>query len=150
VAVARRAGGGTGTRSDLAYADTNLFVGLLAGPDHALHDAALEVFRCVADGALRLIVTPIIVAELVYVTRSLFTWTRRSTAERLGSLLEADGLTVTERTVIARALQLYREHSRLDFADAYLAAIALEVGPAVVTSFDADFDAVTGIRRIST
>lgn len=123
---------------------------LLAGSDHALHDAALEVFRRVADGALRLIVTPIIVAELVYVTRSLFTWTRRSTAERLGSLLEADGLTITERAVIARALQLYREHSRLDFADAYLAAIALEVGPASVTSFDADFDGVEGIRRIST
>ena len=127
-----------------------MFVGLLAGPEHALHDAALDVFRRVADGALRLIVTPIVVAELVYVTRSLFTWTRRSTAERLGSLLEADGLAITERAVIVRALQLYREHSRLDFADAYLAAIALEVGPAAVTSFDADFDAVKGIRRIST
>jgi PIN domain. len=97
----------------------------LAGPDHALHDSALEVFRRVADGALGLIVTPIVVAELVYVMRSPFAWTRRSTAERLGSLLEADGLAVTEGTVIARALQLYREHSRLDFADAYLAASAL-------------------------
>jgi predicted nucleic-acid-binding protein len=89
------------------------------------------------------------VAELVYVTRSLFNWKRQSAAERLGSLLEADGLTVTEQTVIVRALQLYREHSQLDFADAYLAAMALEFGPAAVTSFDADFDAVEGIRRIS-
>lgn len=123
---------------------------LLAGPDHALHDSALGVFRRVADGALGLIVTPIVVAELVYVMRSLFAWTRRSTAERLGSLLEADGLAVTERTVIARALQLYRESSGLDFADAYLAAVALELGPAAVASFDADFDAVKGLRRIST
>ena len=134
----------------MAYADTNLFVGLLAGPDHALHDSALEIFRRVADGALRLIVTPIVVAELVFVTRSLFAWTRRSTAERLGSLLEADGLVITERTVIARALQLYPAHPRLDFADAYLAAIALEVGPAAVASFDTDFDAVEGVCRIST
>ena len=65
-------------------------------------------------------------------------------------MLEADGLAITERNVIARALELYREQSRLDFADAYLAAIALEVGPAAVTSFDADFDVVKGIRRIST
>lgn len=122
---------------------------LLAGPDHGLHDAALGVFRRVADGALGLIVTPIVVAELVYVSRSLFAWTRRSTAERLGSLLEAEGLAVTEGAVIARALRLYGEHSRLDFADAYLAAIALESGPAAVASFDADFDTVDGIRRIS-
>ena len=124
-------------------------MGLLAGPDHALHDSALEVFRRVADGALRLIVTPIVVAELVYVTRSLFSWTRRSTAERLGSMLESDGLAITERNVIERALQLYREQSRLDFADAYLAAIALEVGPATVASFDTDLDTVKGVRRIS-
>jgi predicted nucleic acid-binding protein len=125
-------------------------VGLLAGPEHPLHGSALEVFRRVADGALGLIVTPIVVAELVYVMRSLFAWTRRSAAERLGSLLEADGLTIAERTVIVRALQLYQEHSRLHFADAYLAAIALQVGPATVASFDADFDTVEGIRRIST
>ena len=110
---------------------------------------ALEIFRRVADGTLGLIVTPIVVAELVYVTRSLFAWTRRSTAERLGSMLEADGLSVIEGTVIARALQLYREHSRLDFADAYLAALAFEVAPAAVASFDRDFDVVEGIRRIS-
>jgi len=124
-------------------------VALLAGPDHVLHDAALGVFRRVAEGALGLIVTPLVVAELVYVSRSLFAWTRRSTAERLRSLLEAEGLAVTEGPVIARALQLYGQHSRLDFADAYLAALALGVGPAAVASLDADFDAVIGIRRIS-
>ena len=52
--------------------------------------------------------------------------------------------------MIARALQLCREHSRLDFADAYLAAIALEVGPEAIASFDADFDVVKGVRRIAT
>ena len=64
-------------------------------------------------------------------------------------MLESDGLAITERNVIERALQLYREQSRLDFADAYLAAIALEVGPATVASFDTDLDTVKGVRRIS-
>lgn len=82
-------------------------------------------------------------------TRSLFKWTRRSTTERLGSLLEADGLTITERTVIERALQLYREHPRLDFADAYLVAAALEMGPAVVVSRNASLDTAEGVQPIS-
>ena len=46
-----------------------MFVALLAGPTHALHGPALSLFRRVAEGTLRLIVTPIVVAELVYVTR---------------------------------------------------------------------------------
>jgi predicted nucleic acid-binding protein len=136
-------------RTDLAYADTNLFVALLVGADHPLHEQALGIFRRVADGQLGLIVTPILVAELVYVARSLLGWTRQVTARRLGSLLEADGLVLTEGPVLPRALELFAERSRLDFADAYLAALALEVGPAAVASFDADLDIVAGLRRIS-
>jgi predicted nucleic acid-binding protein len=37
----------------------------------------------------------------------------------------------------------------LCLADAYLAAAALEVGPAVVASLDADLDTVEGIVRIA-
>ena len=45
--------------------------------------------------------------------------------------------------------KLYGAGSRLDFADAYLAAAALEVGPAAVASFDTDLDTVEGVHRIS-
>lgn len=134
---------------DLGYADTNLFVALLAGPTHPFHDEAVGIFRRVADGELALIVTNVVVAELVYVMRSLAGWTRRATAGHIGLLLEADGLVVSERSVIVRALHLFGGASRLDFADAYLAAAALELGPDAIVSFDRDFDSVDAIRRIS-
>lgn len=67
----------------------------------------------------------------------------------LGALLSADGLAVAEAATIQRALLLYKERPKLDFADAYLAAAALEVGPPTVASFDRGLDTVEGIRRIS-
>jgi predicted nucleic acid-binding protein len=133
----------------MAYADTNVFIALLVGPGHPLHEPALSIFRRVADGELVLLVTPVVVAELVYVGRSLLRWTRGAAADRLGELLSADGLMVAEAETVLRALLLYRERSKLDFADAYLAAAALEVGPAVVASLDAGLDSVEGVRRIS-
>ena len=132
-----------------AYGDTNLFVALLAGAGHPLHERALSVFRRVADGELNLIVTPVIAAELLYVASPILGWTRSTAAERIGSLLQADGIVVAERPTILRALELYGSNARLDFADAYLAAAALEVGPLAVASFDSDFDSVEGIRRTS-
>ncbi|MBA2700768.1 MAG: PIN domain-containing protein [Chloroflexi bacterium] len=93
--------------------------------------------------------TPIVVAELVYVTRDVVGWTRSVIAQRLSALLDADGLTVAEAAVVRTALTVYGGRSRLDFADAYLAASALAVGPAAVASFDSDFDGVEGVRRIS-
>lgn len=133
----------------MAYGDTNVFVALLAGPAHPLHDLALDVFRRVAGGELGLIVTPIVVAELVHVARSVLGWTRKVIGQRLGSLLEAEGLVVNEQAALHYALELYGTRSRLDFADAYLAAVALVVGPPAVASFDRDLDAIEGLRRIS-
>ena len=129
--------------------DTNVFIALLAGPDHPAHDEALGVFRRVAGGELVLLVTPVIVAEIVYVVRRVLGWTRDATIEPLLALLTADGLVLSERRTLMRAMELYGQHSHLDFADAYLAAAALEIGPAVVASFDRDLDSIEGVRRLA-
>lgn len=140
---------GTPASLDRAYVDTNVIVALFAGEGHPLHDQALDLFRRVADGQLRLILTPIVVAELAYVAESLFSWTRRETAGHLGHLVEAEGIEAPEAATLRRALDLYGRRRRLDFADAYLAAIALEVGPARVASLDADLDRIDGLVRVT-
>lgn len=136
------------TEAQAAYADTNLFVALLQGPVHPLHDDALGLFRRVADGALTLIVTPVIVAEVTHALRATFSWPRAEIARRVTALLEADGLRVIEGPVVALALNIVA-HRSIDFADAYLAAAAIEVGPPQVASFDRDFDRIDGVRRIA-
>lgn len=132
-----------------AYADTNIFVALLAGPAHPLHEGALGLFRRVAEGRLRLIVTPVVVAELVYAGKSVLGWTRPMIASRLAALLRADGLTVREPAAIVAALDLYGRRRRLDFPDAYLAGISLSDGPPAVASLDRDFDAIDGLQRVA-
>jgi predicted nucleic acid-binding protein len=100
---------GPGVRSprrqpETAYADTNVFIALLVGPGHPLHEPALSIFRRVADGELVLVVTPVIVAELVYVGRALLQWKREVAAARLGELVSADGLVVAEAATVQLAL----------------------------------------------
>jgi predicted nucleic acid-binding protein len=138
----------TAARPAVALADTNVFVALVAGPSHALHEAALALFRRVAEGTLILDVTPIVVAELVYAFRGISGWDRASVAAQLINLLSADGLRVREGDVIARALELYGARPSLDFADAYLAATALSDGPPAIASFDRDYDVIEGIQRV--
>jgi predicted nucleic acid-binding protein len=136
-------------RPDRAWADTNLFVALFADDAHPLHGRALDLFRRVADGSLRLIVTPVVVAELVYVVEAVFGWRRAMVAHRLGELVTAEGLDVHEGAVISRALELYGGSRRLDFVDAYLATLALTGEPHSIASLDRDFDRIAGVRRLS-
>lgn len=132
-----------------ALADTNIFVALVAGPAHPLHEAALGLFRRVAEGSLTLIVTPVVVAELVYACESVLRWSRAAIADRLSALLRADGLTVREQTALIAALDLYRRGRKLDFPDAYLAGTALTDGPPAVASLDRDFDTIDGLVRVA-
>ena len=148
-AVSAKRGRPPAVPPEAAHADANVFVALFAGQSHPLHDLALDLFRRVAEGRLALLLSPVIVAELVCVARGTLGWTRSATAAHLAALLEADGLLPTEPATLARALELYGADQRLDFPDAYLAALALEVGPPAVVSFDRDLDAVEGLRRIA-
>lgn len=132
-----------------AYADTNVFIALFAGAGHPLHAAALDLARRVAESDLRLIVTPVVVAELTYVADSVLGWSRHETGTRLSALIDADGIETPETATLQRALDLYARRSSLDFADAYLAASALEVGPATVASLDADLGRIKGLVRIT-
>lgn len=136
-------------RPQSAFADTNIFVALMAGPSHPLHEPVLGLFRRVAGGDLVLIVTPIVVAELVYACESVLRWSRIRIADRLSALLQADGLTIRESAALIAALGLYGGHRKLDFADAYLAGCALTAGPPAVASLDRDFDSIEGLNRIA-
>lgn len=106
------------------------------------------MFRRVAEGRLVLIVTPVVVAEIVYAARSAFRWTWPEISERLGAFLAADGLVLREAQQVFVALELIGAR-RIDFADAYLAALALDTGPTMIASFDRDFDGIDGVSRLS-
>ena len=138
-----------GARPQLAWADANLFVALLAGPDHSDHMRALDLFRSVAEGRLGLIVTPVVIAEVAFVLWRRLGRDRATVAAQLSQLVAADGLMVVEQPTIERALEIHGTSGGLDFVDAYLAASAMLVGPPNVASFDRDFDRIEGIRRIA-
>lgn len=135
--------------SPLAWADANLFVALLAGPDHSDHLRALDLFRAVAEGRLGLLLTPVVIAEVAFVLWRRFGRDRATIASELSRLVAADGLVVVERPIVERALELHGTTGGLDFVDAYLAARAELDGPPNVASFDRDFDRIEGIRRIA-
>jgi len=134
---------------DVAYGDTNIFVALFATPDHALHERALRIFRRVAEGELKIILTSVITAELCFVATRVLGWSRGHAAERLKGLLDADGLIVPEGETLRAALTEFGRSKRLAFADAYLAANALGTGPAAIATFDRALASTLGVRDVA-
>lgn len=98
-------------------------------------------------GRHELILTDLVVAEMVYVLESFYEAPRAQISELVRSLLALPSVAVADDELLLRAVELYQD-ARLDFAEAYLAALAEFTEINRVASFDRHIDRVTTIKRI--
>ena len=126
--------------------DTNVLVRFFTGQPHAMAIKANRLMERADQGKIVLVVLPVIVAELVYTIESFYHVERREVATKLLSLLQSRGIEIVEAARISNALQRCCEQNA-HFADAYLAASALELG-SPIASFDRDFDKFKDVDRV--
>jgi len=118
------------------WLDTNVALRLLIGDEHALAKKAREIFKGAEEGRWRLIVHPLVVAEMVYVLLRFYHQPKADVTRVLRELLTLPGVRVLERGAVLNALQRM-EQSPLSFTDAFLAEKAEATGTPIAT-FDAD------------
>ena len=126
-----------------AFVDTNVLVRHLTGDPPELAARATAYLATAAE----LLVADLVVAETVYVLESFYEAPRQQVAEAVRSLLAFESITTVEPAVLLRAIEVY-EIDRLDFADAYLVALAEATGVGVIASFDRSIDRLTTVERI--
>lgn len=126
------------------FCDTNVLVRLLTDDPPRLA-AAAERFLDQYQG--RIVLTDVIVAELVYVLSKVVGLTRDETSDRVRRVIAIASIDVADATLLTDALRIWASR-RLDFADAYLAALDRRTDGTAVLSFDRDFDKIDGVERV--
>jgi len=127
--------------------DANVLLRYLTGDPAALADRAQKVLQEAEARRVRLMVTSLTVAEVVFVLEHVYRWPRGTIAEGLLKLLAARLLHIPEVAVLERAMGWYRDVRRLHFADAYVAAMAASRQAALI-SFDREFKRLRGLTVI--
>jgi predicted nucleic acid-binding protein len=129
-----------------AFVDANVILRYFTKDPPDMAEASLKTFSAAQDGHMRLIITPIIVAEVVWVLESFYGYSKETIAVTITQFLYSDGLEVIDLNILIQALSVYHEKN-IDFADALLAVSALSHGPTRIYSFDHHFDRIAGITR---
>ena len=130
-----------------ALIDANVILRYLTKDPKKMAEAALRTFDDAKNGKISLLLTPLTVAEVVWVLESFYDYPKTEIAGTMSQFLFCDGLEVEGLDLLMEALTLY-QGKNLDFADAFLAAIALRRGPQAIYSFDQLFNRVPGISRL--
>jgi predicted nucleic-acid-binding protein len=125
------------------FVDTNVLVRHLTGDPPAMAKRATALLGETSE----LFLADLIVAETIYVLESFYETPREQIATTIRSLLGVDSISVVDRNVLLRAVEVY-EADRLDFAEAYLVACAESTSIGRVISFDRSIDRVATIERI--
>jgi len=125
------------------FVDTNVIVRHLTGDPP---DLASRATRYLERGE-PLLLPDLIVAEVAYVLASFYKFSRVRVADELRTTITSPGIRVVDLDLLVRSVDLYEIH-RLDFADAYLVALAERTGVGAVASFDRDIDRPGTVTRI--
>ena len=117
--------------------DASVLLRHLTGEPPDLAERARAVLAAAERAHVRLVVTALTLAEVVWVLQHSYRWRRGAIADGLARLILSGAFSLPEASVISQALTWYRMRPRLHFADAYIAAVAAGRGAAVV-SLDRD------------
>ena len=93
-----------------------------------------------------LLLADLVLAECVYVLESFYEVERSRVAELLRAAIALPSIQTIDADLLLRALAVY-EIDRLDFAEAYLVALAEAGGVGRIVSFDRSIDRVDTVTR---
>jgi predicted nucleic acid-binding protein len=124
--------------------DANILLRYLTNEPRELADRAAALLQTAEEKGVALVVAPLTLAEVVYVLESVYGWNRDAVADGLLQFVSAGALVVLEHDLVAQTLECYRDVPGLDFADAYVLALAKSRGHGTVISFDRRMQRVPG------
>jgi predicted nucleic acid-binding protein len=127
------------------HLDTNVIARALFPGEGRQFERSRAFLSGAESGGVRILVTAVILAEVLYVVEDHLAVDRRSAARALGDFLSHRAVHCQERLILQDALVRYSA-TNMDFPDCYLAALAAEEG-IPVCSFDRDHRKFPDVER---
>jgi predicted nucleic-acid-binding protein len=94
----------------------------------------------------RLLLADLVLAECIFVLESFYEVEREQVAALMRAVIGFPAIETVDPATLLRAVEVY-ELDRLDFAEAYLVALAEGTGVTEIVSFDRSIDRVTTVAR---
>jgi uncharacterized protein len=116
--------------------DTNVILRHALGDDKSHQQQAQQLFEQAGEGRLRLLVSSLVIAQVVWTLESFYRASREYIAGLLQALLATPGVAALEPRVARRCLEIYAAHKNVEIVDAYLVALAEETKTPILATFN--------------
>ncbi len=129
------------------FLDTNVLMRYFTNDDPIKAHAALTLLERVERGAERVVVTPLVIFEVVFLLERSYKLPKSQVRDMVREVLALRDLQLAERSICRRALDLFVQEN-ISYLDAYNAIWMQQKGVTEVYSWDREFDRVSALTRI--
>lgn len=129
------------------FLDTNILIRFFTRDDPAKAQAAYQLIRRVERDEERVVLTPLVIFEVVFLLERRYAVAKAEIREKIGDLLSLRSVQLAEKSLCRKALDLYVEQN-VAYADAYHVAWMQQQGLKELYSWDREFDRVPEVTRI--
>ncbi len=130
----------------IALIDTNVIVRFLTEDNRSQYKNLYPFFNSIEKGEMRVELKLIVLFQVVFVLKSVYKVPKAHIAEGLLTLLQYKGITIKEKKIVNRTLELWRDKN-IEIVDCYLVASLEGDSQNLLYSYDRDFDKLN-INRI--
>ncbi|HEY7215402.1 MAG TPA: PIN domain-containing protein [Thermoanaerobaculia bacterium] len=120
------------------WVDANVLLRFLTGEPESMAEQANRLMVRAERGEVLLLLSPLVVAEVVWVLKSFYRRSYDEISRVVIPLISAEGVETEDRELLIRAIELARDKN-VDFSDAVLALQASRRSEAVCTFDETDF-----------
>lgn len=116
--------------------DTNILIRFLTVDDPKQFQLVSQLFEIAERTNQKLLVTPLVVLEMVWVLKTSFKTTRKNIILALDNILGLEFLFFQSRNTLEQLVQLAPKYPSLDISDLLIALLAKNSGATSIISFD--------------
>lgn len=122
------------------FVDSNIFLRFLIKDDEQKFKHCRRLFENVEQGKIKIIISPFILAEIVWVLRSFYKFQKQEILKALQAIILLKNLRIRDKSDMAMTLELF-ENTNAKFIDCLIASDNdLQAKKCILISYDEDFD----------
>ena len=130
----------------IALLDSNVIIRFLTCDKNQKYKNLYSFFESLEKGDLRVELKLIVIFQVIFVLKSFYKVPKKQIASGVMDLLKYKGITIKEKKLVNRTLELWQEKS-LEIIDCYLIACLEKDSQSILYSYDRDFDKFNITRK---
>jgi predicted nucleic acid-binding protein len=130
------------------FLDANVIVRFLLNDEKNQAKKAKDFFETTVKNKEKLVITPLVLAEVIYVLEKFGQASKEEISKILISFLNLPIIIVEEKKILLDALLLYSK-LKINFVDCYHLSLCQTFGIEEIFSFDEDFKKASFVKSVS-